>query len=167
MLRLYFKLFRPQNVDITIDNPTIDADMYEGVRKLVMVMQRIDNQDNLAQPGKASRVRPTILIFLPGILEIDMMYKKLEEDAVREKYFLMPLHSSITFEEQQRAFRPVAIDMRKIVLTTNIAESSVTIPDVKYGAFCVHNKMTSRFVLKYTKIYTLNFGLILQSSTCA
>lgn len=50
-----------------------------------------------------------------------------------EKYQLFPLHSSITFEEQQRVFRPVPAGLRKIILSTNIAESSVTIPDVKYG----------------------------------
>lgn len=47
---------------------------------------------------------------------------------------LIPLHSSLNEEEQDRAFKSVARmeGRRKVIVATNIAESSITIPDVKY-----------------------------------
>lgn len=49
------------------------------------------------------------------------------------KWVLIPLHSSITNEEQARVFDIAPLNYRKIILSTNIAESSVTVPDVSYG----------------------------------
>lgn len=43
------------------------------------------------------------------------------------------LHSMVSTEEQQLIFEPVEENVRKIILSTNIAESSITVPDVKYG----------------------------------
>ena len=47
---------------------------------------------------------------------------------------LIPLHSSLSQEEQQRAFcNPFHMKgKRKVIVATNIAESSITIPDIKY-----------------------------------
>lgn len=49
------------------------------------------------------------------------------------KWILIPLHSSITSEEQDRIFEKPPLDHRKIILSTNIAESSITVPDIGYG----------------------------------
>ena len=42
----------------------------------------------------------------------------------------MPLHGGLTAEAQRRAFAPAPAGSRKVVLSTNVAETSVTIPDV-------------------------------------
>ncbi|KAJ8919592.1 hypothetical protein NQ315_002214 [Exocentrus adspersus] len=75
----------------------------------------------------------TILIFLPGIAEITALFDQLNEHPVfgarAGKYWLMPLHSSLTSEEQAAIFRKPKLGQRKIVLSTNLAETSVTIDD--------------------------------------
>lgn len=69
-----------QSVDIDIGNPCIETSMYAGVRRLIVILERIDRMDQQAMV-KACHSRPTILIFLPGILEIETLYNHLEEDA--------------------------------------------------------------------------------------
>ncbi|CAH1124128.1 unnamed protein product [Ceutorhynchus assimilis] len=75
----------------------------------------------------------TILIFLPGIGEITALYDQLvvhEEFGKRKgKYLILPLHSSLTSEEQAAIFVKPKNGQRKIVISTNIAETSVTIDD--------------------------------------
>lgn len=43
------------------------------------------------------------------------------------------LHSEVSSEEQQRAFIRMGRNQRKIILATNIAESSITVPDIGFG----------------------------------
>ncbi|XP_063913641.1 putative ATP-dependent RNA helicase DHX57 [Zophobas morio] len=74
----------------------------------------------------------TILVFLPGIAEITSLYDQLavhkEFGSRNNKYLVLPLHSSLSSEEQGLIFsKPKGV--RKIILSTNIAETSVTIDD--------------------------------------
>ena len=43
------------------------------------------------------------------------------------------LHSSISSDEQSKVFLKPELGKRKVILATNIAESSITVPDIKYG----------------------------------
>ncbi|KAJ3309189.1 low-affinity phosphate transporter [Boothiomyces sp. JEL0838] len=70
-----------------------------------------------------------ILVFLPGLYEITTMesfIKQLDSDL---EVFI--LHSNIDVGEQTKVFLPVTSG-RKLVLSTNIAETGVTIPDIVY-----------------------------------
>jgi HrpA-like RNA helicase len=74
-----------------------------------------------------------VLIFLPGIQEITTLYNILTtETPFREKtkYTIVPLHSTLSSENQQLVFKRPKPNVRKIVISTNIAETSVTIDDV-------------------------------------
>jgi ATP-dependent helicase HrpB len=66
-----------------------------------------------------------VLIFLPGMREIQKVQSYLTDRY--GKVFI--LHSEISGEEQEAALRPHS--SRKIILSTNLAESSVTIPGIK------------------------------------
>ena len=48
------------------------------------------------------------------------------------KLWMIPLHSTIGSEEQEQIFRASPPGVRKVILATNIAESSLTVPDVRY-----------------------------------
>jgi ATP-dependent helicase HrpB len=69
-----------------------------------------------------------ILAFLPGVEEIRRTGRELAAWATREGALVLPLHGSLTPEEQDRAIRPAG--RRKVVLATNIAETSLTIDGV-------------------------------------
>jgi ATP-dependent RNA helicase DHX29 len=74
-----------------------------------------------------------ILIFLPGMPEIRKMHDILASHHVfsdEKKYILIPLHSLISTENQEKVFDVPPAGMRKIILSTNIAETGVTIEDV-------------------------------------
>ncbi|RXN17568.1 ATP-dependent RNA helicase TDRD9 [Labeo rohita] len=61
-----------------------------------------------------------------------------EMEAKDQRLQVYPLHSTVTLEEQNGVFLVPVPGYRKIILSTNIAESSVTVPDVKYVIdFCL------------------------------
>lgn len=73
----------------------------------------------------------TILVFLPGIVEIKRAHEELcsyfDTDSSIE---ITILHSSVTLEEQKKVLVPVQNNKTRIVLSSAIAETSLTIPDV-------------------------------------
>jgi ATP-dependent RNA helicase HrpB len=68
------------------------------------------------------------LVFLPGIGEIRRAERELEGFARSSGADVLALHGGLDLEEQDRALRPS--NVRKIVLATNIAETSITIDGV-------------------------------------
>jgi len=69
-----------------------------------------------------------VLVFLPGAAEIRRAREACEEVAARHGLLLLALHGDLAPEEQDRAVRPG--DRPKLILSTNVAETSVTIPGV-------------------------------------
>jgi len=69
-----------------------------------------------------------VLVFLPGAAEIRMASEILGDLATRPDLLLLPLHGDLPAAAQARAVEPA--DRRKLILATNVAETSVTIPGV-------------------------------------
>ena len=69
-----------------------------------------------------------ILAFLPGAAEIHRSTRECEETARRVGLRILPLHGSLSPEEQDRAVAPAS--RRKLILATNVAESSITVEGV-------------------------------------
>lgn len=77
------------------------------------------------QPG-------SVLVFLPGQAEIRRVHQSLQ-DALGERpdVLLCPLHGELDLSAQRAAIDPPAQGLRKVVLATNIAETSLTIDGVR------------------------------------
>jgi len=86
-------------------------------------------------------VKKSILVFLPGLQEINTMEEYLKnmhgstleiERTVVQNLDIHLLHSTLKIEMDHPAFKKAKDGRRKVILATNIAESSITIPDVCY-----------------------------------
>ncbi|KAG8598939.1 hypothetical protein GDO81_002806 [Engystomops pustulosus] len=80
-------------------------------------------------------VEGAVLIFLPGLADIQQLYDLLSSDKRfndRRRYKLIALHSILSSQDQAEAFVLPPAGTRKIVLATNIAETGITIPDVVF-----------------------------------
>ena len=71
-----------------------------------------------------------ILVFLTGPAEIERACKR-AQDALKSDSITLPLHGKLQPEEQQKVFE-MTPGKRKVVFSTNVAETSVTIPGIKY-----------------------------------
>ena len=101
------------------DNENVDSDLILKVLRYIVSAFE-------SNPG-------SILIFLPGYEEIFFLKSVLESDSVFEdtsRYRLFVLHSNVNTEDQRKVFDKC--EQRKIILSTNVAETSLTIDDVSF-----------------------------------
>ncbi|XP_024028399.1 DExH-box ATP-dependent RNA helicase DExH1 isoform X2 [Morus notabilis] len=87
-----------------------------------------------------------ILVFLTGWDDISKLLDKVKANRVLgdpSKFMVLPLHGSMPTINQREIFDRPPPNQRKIVLATNIAESSITIDDVVYVIDCGKAKETS------------------------
>lgn len=73
--------------------------------------------------------RGDVLAFLPGAGEIARAMRESEAAALRHGALLLPLHGSLDADAQDAALAPAA-GQRRVILSTNIAETSLTVPGV-------------------------------------
>ncbi|WP_420549807.1 ATP-dependent helicase HrpB [Curvivirga sp.] len=73
----------------------------------------------------------SILTFLPGEGEIRKVEAELKQLKLPQNCFIAPLFGAMPLAEQDKAIRPTSADQRKIVLSTNIAETSLTINGIR------------------------------------
>ncbi|RDY13770.1 DExH-box ATP-dependent RNA helicase DExH7, chloroplastic, partial [Mucuna pruriens] len=84
-----------------------------------------------------------ILVFLPGMSEINCLHDKLVASCQfggPSSEWVIPLHSAVASSEQKRVFLCPPQNIRKVVIATNIAETSITIDDVIYVIECGKHK---------------------------
>jgi ATP-dependent helicase HrpB len=72
--------------------------------------------------------RGHVLVFLPGVGEIRRAHERIGPGATRQGHAVLPLFGDLPPEEQDRVIDDIG--RRKIILATNVAETSITIPGV-------------------------------------
>ncbi|GAB5407124.1 MAG: ATP-dependent helicase HrpB [Aureliella sp.] len=93
------------------------------------LFERIVSSVSDAVIRMAGRYEGDVLAFLPGVGEINAVAGRIGSEARKHDWDVLPLHGSLSPADQQRAVE--ASSKRKIVLATNIAETSLTIDGVR------------------------------------
>jgi ATP-dependent helicase HrpA len=121
--RLYPVEVRHRPVE-DIDKRDDERDLYDAI---------VDAADELARQGLGD-----ILVFLPGEREIREAAEALRKHALARPGLstahapeILPLFSRLSAGEQDRIFKPSG-GQRRIVLATNVAETSLTVPGIRY-----------------------------------
>ena len=92
--------------------------------------QRFDEAVAIAAAELLRSENGSMLLFLPGVGEIQRVQERLAE-RVASDVVLCPLYGALPLSEQRKAILPAPVGMRKVVLATNIAETSLTIEGIR------------------------------------
>ena len=103
---------------------TTEGGCDELLRKICNTVDRVlDNDEDNENSGG-------ILIFLPGEKIIKDCVERLYYSPFGRKLHILPLYGRLSKEEQERVFDPAPEGKKKVIVSTNIAETSVTISDI-------------------------------------
>lgn len=94
-----------------------------------MVIERAKEQERGSKPSKDAG--GALLIFCSGVGEIKQTIDAIKAQ-VRDNIDVLPLHANLSPAEQRKVFEPQRASRRKVVVATNVAETSITIPEVAY-----------------------------------
>ena len=100
----------------------------EHVVNLDLIEEILGHIDEMGEEG-------AVLVFLPGFADITTLLGTLQASrrfGDQSKFRILPLHSSLSPAEQSEVFERMPPGVRKVVLATNIAETSITIDDAVY-----------------------------------
>ncbi|XP_053323739.1 probable ATP-dependent RNA helicase DHX34 [Spea bombifrons] len=95
-------------------------------RPYLRVLQSIDHKYPAEERGD-------LLIFLSGVTEISSVLEAVQVYATQtQRWIVLPLHSTLSIAEQDKVFDLAPPGVRKCIISTNIAETSVTIDGVRF-----------------------------------
>ncbi len=95
----------------------------------VRLLQHIDTSYSISERGD-------LLVFLSGMAEIQAVMESCKAYAEHTKrWIILPLHSALPAFNQDKIFHTPPDGVRKCVLATNIAETSVTIDGIRLAQF--------------------------------
>jgi ATP-dependent helicase HrpB len=146
MVRLIQQTVRPE-LRIVVMSATLDTDRIATFlgrcpiitskgRQFPVEIEHRPRPDSRAWPAAIAtavrdlldRTNGDLLVFLPGMYEIRQAARQLELLARERDLAILPLHGDLPAEQQDAALSPQPL--RKIVLATNVAETSVTIDGI-------------------------------------
>ncbi len=115
--------YRPLNVERADDRAGARSDNRAGDRSVLDAIASTLEEITRDDP------RNDVLVFLPGEREIRDAHAFLEKRNFRETEIL-PLYARLSNKDQDRVFNPGP--KRRVVLATNVAETSLTVPRIRY-----------------------------------
>ncbi|MEY8205543.1 MAG: ATP-dependent RNA helicase HrpA [Bermanella sp.] len=98
-----------------------EGDLYQGIVQAV---------EELEQEDARRRQMGDVLVFLSGEREIREAALILKKANLRST-MILPLYARLNNKEQNKIFNPLS-GMRRIILATNVAETSLTVPGIRY-----------------------------------
>ncbi|KAE8650533.1 DExH-box ATP-dependent RNA helicase DExH7, chloroplastic isoform X2 [Cucumis sativus] len=124
-------------------NPYYNSDCYQSYSELTQKnLERLNEHiidydllEDLVIHVDKTFDEGAILVFLPGVSEIHLLYDRLAASyqfGGQASDWILPLHSSIASTDQKKVFLRPPYGIRKVIIATNIAETSITIDDVVY-----------------------------------
>lgn len=102
-----------------------------------------------------------VLVFVSGLNDITELMERFEGLG---RYKIVAIHSDIPFEEQEAAFEQTPPDRVKVVIATNAAESSITLPDVDL-VICLGTHKALRYNLGSHRVQLVNTWISKASGT--
>lgn len=112
------------------DTAGMDADIKTAIQNIGMrINYDLINQTVKEIDAELTHLRQDggILIFLPGVMEISRALDSLRSIP---NLHALPLHASLLSSEQRRVFPRAPKGKRKVIVATNVAETSITIDDI-------------------------------------
>ena len=149
-VHMEIKRYHPSTDTFRIGGPLFKGDIdWDLLVRLTMKLATGEDQPAAAHStdkrgisiqSMFQRASGSVLIFLPGVPEITryLQYLRQEWDKLDHKLgngkparlITMPLHGGLSAADQKQVFIPAKSGELKIVAATNVAEASITIPDV-------------------------------------
>lgn len=113
-------------VTVIYDPPTIPASTNTLTAEEALISKISNTIDRILY----NKTEGDILIFLPGEKAIKDCINKLYRMPYSRKIQIIPLYGRLPKEEQERVFDPAPFGRKKVIISTNIAETSVTIDGI-------------------------------------
>uniref|UniRef100_A0A5F9D3G8 DExH-box helicase 34 n=1 Tax=Oryctolagus cuniculus TaxID=9986 RepID=A0A5F9D3G8_RABIT len=114
-------VYQPQEAE-----PTTSKSEKLDPRPFLRVLQAIDNKYPPEERGD-------LLVFLSGMAEISAVLEAAQTYASHtQRWVVLPLHSALSVADQDKVFDVAPPGVRKCILSTNIAETSVTIDGIRF-----------------------------------
>lgn len=139
IFRIKGRLFHVQHRFMSNDQKIATSNMIDACLRTIIQIHRSE------QPGD-------VLVFLPGQEEIEELQKDLETQVRRlgskiGEILIRPIYANLPTDMQAKVFESTPPRARKVVLATNIAETSITIDGIVFvidPGFCKQNRFSSK-----------------------
>jgi HrpA-like RNA helicase len=107
----------PFPVEVVYDAPDEEDQLYDHALEVIMSQHR------------DTRIKGDFLVFVPGAREADELVQKIRDEA--SDSIVLPAYSVLDSDELRMIYDPAPNGERKVIVATNIAESSITIHGVE------------------------------------